>query len=95
MWWRAENWKEQLKEALSTSKEATSSPKDSASAPSESTTKIKTFTPFIIKTIDRQGYSCSECNWIQRCPGCILEPDDTKPLTDLMCRCNFAIEWQS
>ena len=48
----------------------------------------------MLKIVDRQGFSCSECNWIQKCSGCIIEPDD-KLIPDFMKKCHIAIEWNS
>ena len=52
------------------------------------------FKPFVLKYVDRQGYSCSKCNWLERCAGCIIEPTD-EPIPDFLRFCHIAIEWHS
>jgi hypothetical protein len=51
--------------------------------------------PFVLKTVDRQGYSCSQCNWVQKCSGCVIEPTEAVPIKDFLKRCHLAIEWHS
>jgi hypothetical protein len=48
----------------------------------------------VLKTVDRQGYSCSQCNWVQKCSGCIIEPG-ISPIKDFLKKCHLAIEWHS
>ena len=52
------------------------------------------FKPFVLKTVDRSGYSCSQCNWMQTCSGCILPPTDDY-LEDFFKKCHLAIEWHA
>ena len=54
------------------------------------------YKPFIIKTVDRQGYACSKCHWTLKCSGCIIEPTDAPIyLEDLLNNSFLAIEWNS
>ena len=50
--------------------------------------------PFVLKMVDRQGYSCSQCNWVQRCSGCVIEPS-SELIPDFLKKCHIAIEWNS
>ena len=51
--------------------------------------------PFVLKMVDRQGYSCSLCNWTEKCSGCVIEPNETIPIFDWLKKCHIAIEWHS
>mmetsp|Transcript_42310 Transcript_42310/g.64887 ORF Transcript_42310/g.64887 Transcript_42310/m.64887 type:complete len:187 (+) Transcript_42310:3547-4107(+) len=51
--------------------------------------------PFVLKTVDRQGFSCSQCNWVQKCSGCVIEPNEGLQIKDFLKKCHLAIEWQS
>jgi hypothetical protein len=50
--------------------------------------------PFVLKMVDRQGYSCCQCNWVQKCSGCLIEPS-LVPIKDFLKKCHIAIEWHS
>lgn len=50
--------------------------------------------PFIIKMVNRQGQSCSECEWTKKCNGCVIEPDN-EIIPKFMKKCHLVIEWQS
>jgi ABC-type proline/glycine betaine transport system ATPase subunit len=52
------------------------------------------FKPFVLKTVERSGYSCSQCNWMQMCSGCILTPTNDF-IDDFFKKCHIAIEWHS
>lgn len=54
-----------------------------------------TLKPFVLKYVDRQGYNCSKCNWVQRCSGCIVEPVEDTRIPEFMKHCHLAIEWDS
>lgn len=56
--------------------------------------KNATFKPFVLKTVERSGYSCSQCNWMKLCNGCILSPTDDY-VEDFFKKCHLAIEWHS
>lgn len=59
------------------------------------TQKHELFKPFILKTVDRQGYSCSQCPWLKMCAGCPLLPTD-EPIEDFLKKgAHLAIEWHS
>lgn len=51
--------------------------------------------PFVLKMVDRQGYSCSQCNWTEKCSGCVIEPNETVCIYDWLKKCHIAIEWHS
>ena len=51
--------------------------------------------PFVLKTVDRQGYSCSQCNWVQKCSGCVIEPTEVIPIKNFLKQSHIAIEWHS
>ena len=51
--------------------------------------------PFVLKYVDRQGYSCSMCNWTQKCSGCIIEPVERERNPEFLKNCHIAIEWDS
>lgn len=52
------------------------------------------FKPFILKTVDRQGFACSKCHWTEKCSGCIIEPNDAPVfIEDLINNSFLAIEW--
>lgn len=57
--------------------------------------KSKTLQPFVLKMVDRQGYSCAICNWVDKCSGCIIEPSVNKLIPDFLKICHIAIEWDS
>ena len=54
------------------------------------------FAPFVLKTVDRQGYMCSQCHWTKKCNGCIIYPRDA-PIyeEEMLSKCFLAIEWHS
>jgi hypothetical protein len=56
--------------------------------------KEEVFKPFVLKLVDRQGYSCSQCNWMQMCSGCLLPPTDDF-IEDFFKKIHLAIEWHS
>ena len=45
--------------------------------------------------VDRQGYSCARCNWVDKCSGCVIEPDPNRYIPDFLKICHIAIEWDS
>lgn len=45
--------------------------------------------------VDRQGYSCAKCNWVDKCSGCVIEPSVNKLIPDFLKICHIAIEWDS
>lgn len=45
--------------------------------------------------VDRQGYSCSQCNWTDKCSGCVIEPTENICIFDWLKKCHIAIEWHS
>jgi hypothetical protein len=52
------------------------------------------FKPFVLKTVDRQGYACSKCHWTEMCSGCLIEPSDAPIfIEDLVNNSFLAIEW--
>ncbi|TNV87076.1 hypothetical protein FGO68_gene9179 [Halteria grandinella] len=52
------------------------------------------FKPFILKTVDRSGYTCSQCTWMKMCSGCLLSPSE-EHLDDFFKKLHLAIEWHS
>jgi hypothetical protein len=52
-------------------------------------------TPFVLKYVDRQGYSCSKCNWTMKCSGCIVPPTTNELIIDFAKYPHLVIEWQS
>jgi hypothetical protein len=52
------------------------------------------FKPFVLKIVDRSGYTCSQCNWMQMCSGCILPPSH-EIIDDFFKKMHIAIEWHS
>jgi len=57
--------------------------------------KDKCLQPFVLKMVDRQGYSCAKCNWVDKCSGCLIEPSVNKLIPDFLKICHIAIEWDS
>ena len=54
------------------------------------------YTPFVLKAVDRLGYTCSLCHWNKKCSGCIILPSDAPIFEeDLIKKCFIAIEWHS
>lgn len=51
--------------------------------------------PFVLKMVDRAGFSCSLCNWTQRCSGCLISPDPKNNIVEFLKYCHVAIEWNS
>ena len=51
--------------------------------------------PFVLKYVDHSGYSCSLCNWTQKCSGCVIEPSQDDRQTEFLKYCFIAIEWHS
>ena len=52
------------------------------------------FKPFVLKTVDRNGYNCSQCHWKAMCSGCIVLPTD-EVIPDFFKKIHLAIEWHS
>jgi hypothetical protein len=52
------------------------------------------FKPFVLKIVDRTGYTCSQCNWMKMCSGCVLKPTD-EFIEDFFKKVHIAIEWHS
>lgn len=52
------------------------------------------FKPFVLKTVERSGYSCSQCKWNSMCSGCVIVPS-SDILEDLFKKCHLAVEWHS
>ena len=58
--------------------------------------KHGTFSPFVLKAVDKTGYVCALCNWTEKCNGCIILPTDAPILEeDFIKKCFIAIEWHS
>ena len=54
------------------------------------------YKPFVLKAVDRGGYACSLCHWMEKCSGCVIEPTDAPTFEDSLHRKVFmAIEWHS
>ena len=54
------------------------------------------FTPFVLKVVDKTGYSCGLCHWIKKCNGCVIFPTDAPIFEEKLIRKSFiAIEWNS
>jgi hypothetical protein len=52
------------------------------------------FKPFILKSVQQDGISCSRCHWTKGCAGCVIEPTDTPDfIKDLSENSIVAIEW--
>ena len=56
--------------------------------------KEEIFKPFVLKVVDRSGYTCSLCNWMSMCSGCILTPGNDI-IEDFFKKMHLAIEWHS
>lgn len=56
--------------------------------------KDDVFKPFILKTVDRSGYSCSQCHWLKMCSGCVLPPCE-EYVEDFFKKVHIVIEWHS
>jgi Ubiquitin carboxyl-terminal hydrolase len=52
------------------------------------------FKPFILKIVDRSGFTCSQCNWMEMCSGCLLSPSE-EVIDDFLKKMHIAIEWHS
>lgn len=52
------------------------------------------FTPFCIKTVEKNKNICSICNILKRCNGCILPPSG-EIIEDFFPKSNLVIEWNS
>jgi ubiquitin carboxyl-terminal hydrolase 4/11/15 len=59
-----------------------------------SSTKDDTFKPFVLKIVDRTGYCCSLCNWMDMCSGCLLPPCE-EFIEDFFKKMHIAVEWHS
>lgn len=60
------------------------------------TSKVKEdiFKPFILKIVDRSGFACSKCNWMEMCSGCIMSPSE-EIIDNFIQNMHIAIEWHS
>jgi hypothetical protein len=56
--------------------------------------KEEIFKPFVLKVVDRSGFTCSLCNWMSMCSGCIMSPGNEK-IEDFFKKMHIAIEWHS
>ena len=54
------------------------------------------YSPFVLKQVAKDGYSCSKCHWAEKCNGCIIEPNDA-PIyeEDFFLKSFLVIEWNS
>ena len=59
-----------------------------------SSMKDDTFKPFVLKIVDRTGYCCSQCNWMDMCSGCLLPPSE-EFIEDFFKKMHIAVEWHS
>lgn len=50
----------------------------------------------MLKAVDRTGYVCATCHWLDKCNGCVISPTDA-PLYEenLIKKVFIAIEWNS
>ena len=54
------------------------------------------YKPFVLKAVDRGGYACALCHWMEKCSGCIIEPTDAPIFEECLTEKVFmAIEWHS
>ena len=56
--------------------------------------EIQQFKPFVLKSVERSGFSCSSCSWMEMCSGCVIPPSD-EFIDDFFKKCHIAIEWHS
>lgn len=40
------------------------------------TDDVKYCTPFVLKILNKENYSCTTCPWYKFCIGCVLDPKD-------------------
>ena len=54
------------------------------------------YSPFVLKQVAKDGYSCSKCHWAEKCNGCIIEPNDA-PIyeEDFFLKSFLVVEWNS
>ena len=50
----------------------------------------------MLKAVDRTGYVCALCHWMEKCNGCIILPTDAPIFDeDFIKKCFIAVEWHS
>ena len=52
--------------------------------------------PFVLKAVDKTGYGCGICHWLQKCNGCVISPTDAPIFeVNLIRKIFIAIEWNA